>query len=289
MLKAIEFFSGIGGWRYAMGDRGRVVRAYDISPAANDTYALNHGDRPWDREIASLDPEQIRALGADTWLMSPPCQPFCRMGNRQGLEDLRSKAFLHLMKLMSLVPPDHLLLENVAGFLGSDAHELLTGQMRAAGLHWREYELCPTQFGIPNLRPRVYLVASRRPLADRPLPRVETLPLEAFLEPLEDESLYLKAAEHTKHGPGLAMVNSESLSSACFIGGYGKRFVGSGPFLRTPQGIRRFSPQEISRLLGLPPEFQFPDHIGRTKRYKLLGNGLSIPVARFATTLLSPC
>ncbi|WP_005034997.1 DNA cytosine methyltransferase [Holophaga foetida] len=289
MLNAIEFFSGIGGWRYALGDQGKVVRAYDISPAANDTYAHNHGDRPWDREIASLDPSQVQALKADTWLMSPPCQPFCRMGNHRGLEDLRSKAFLHLMDLLRLIPPEHLVLENVIGFLGSDAHELLAERLRASGMHWREYQLCPTQFGIPNLRPRVYLVASRHPIADPPLPEMPPLPLAAFLDPQEDESLYLRHEESAKHGPGLALVNPESRTSACFIGGYGKRFVGSGPFLRTPQGIRRFSPEEVARLLGLPREFRFPDSISRTKRYKLLGNGLSIPVARWVTTLLSPC
>ena len=281
MLKAIEFFSGIGGWRYAMGERGTVLRAYDISPAANDAYALNHGERPWDREIASLDEADVRPLGADTWLMSPPCQPFCRMGNRHGLEDPRSRAFLRLMQLLASDPPKHLLLENVVGFFGSDAHGLICERLRRAGMHWREYELCPTRFGIPNLRPRVYLVASQGPLGDPSLPVTEALPLSRFLDAEEDPGLYLSQEAWSKHGPGLALAGPTDLSSACFIGGYGKRFVGSGPFLRTPRGVRRFSPEELGRLLGLPPDFRFPDHISRAKRYKLLGNGLSIPVVRW--------
>ena len=62
--------------------------------------------------------------------------------------------------------------------------------------------------------------------------------------------------------------------------------MGSGSFLVTEQGVRRFSPTEVGRLLGLPPTFQFPDGLSLEKRYKLLGNGLSIPVARWVLSHL---
>ena len=55
--------------------------------------------------------------------------------------------------------------------------------------------------------------------------------------------------------------------------------VRSGSFLETVQGVRRFSPTEVARLLGLPAAFRFPDAVPLEKRYKLLGNGLCIPVA----------
>jgi site-specific DNA-cytosine methylase len=96
-MRVLELFSGLGGWRCALGDRGGVVAAYDVSEAANATYALNHGEVPEARELATVPLAELAATGADTWLMSPPCQPFCRMGNHQGLEDRRSLAFLHLM------------------------------------------------------------------------------------------------------------------------------------------------------------------------------------------------
>ncbi len=96
-LRVLELFSGLGGWRYALEGRGTVAAAYDLSPAANAAYALNHGERPLARELATLAPEALLAHGADTWAMSPPCQPFCRMGRQKGLEDPRSRAFLHLL------------------------------------------------------------------------------------------------------------------------------------------------------------------------------------------------
>ena len=281
-MRVLELFSGLGGWRFALQGRGRVLAAYDVNVAANATYALNHGEVPLPKELAHVSLADLAAHGADTWLMSPPCQPFCRMGNHQGLEDRRSRAFLHLMDLFLEAPPERLVLENVGGFLGSDAHALLIDRLRAQGLHWLELQVCASSFGLPNLRPRVFVVASRNPLVPRVLPDLPSKPLGAFLDVEEDERLYLDAETYGRHGFGMDLVRAEERRSTCFIGGYGRRFVGSGPFLKTERGVRRFSPSEVARLLGLPATFCFPEHLPLEARYKLLGNGLSIPVATWA-------
>ena len=282
-LRVLELFSGLGGWCYALGARGAVAAAYDIGPAANAAYRFNHGRTPLARELARVPAAALQAHGADTWLLSPPCQPFCRMGKRQGLEDPRSRAFLHLMEVLRSAPPEHLALENVEGFLGSPAHELLAARLEEAGLRRLEFRLCPTRFGLPNQRPRVFIVASRKPLAALPVPDLAPMPLAAFLEPegAALAGLYLAPALLDRHGPGLDLVTAESRRSACFIGGYGQRFVGSGSFLQTARGIRRFAPVEIARLMGLPAGFGFPPEVGLEQRYRLLGNGLSQPVARW--------
>lgn len=282
VMRALELFSGLGGWRFALGDRGSVSAAFDVSEVANATYALNHGDLPKARELATVPFDDLASHGADTWLLSPPCQPFCRMGNHQGLEDRRSRAFRHLMDLFPQAPPACLVLENVGGFLGSDAHALLLDRLRAHGLHHLDLEACPSRFGLPNQRPRVFVVASRRPLKRLPLPDPPTQPLAAFLDPVEDEGLYLAPETLARYRPGLDLVEARDRRSACFIGGYGQRYVGSGSFLKTARGVRRFSPLEVARLLGLPESFRFPGGVALEARYRLLGNGLSIPVAAWA-------
>ena len=279
-LQVLELFSGVGGWRYALGTLGRVVAAFDISPAANATYELNHGDRPQARELGRVKLEALRALGADTWLLSPPCQPFCRMGRHKGLEDRRSLAFLHLMEVLREAPPRHLVLENVEGFLGSDAHELLARRLEEGGFHRLEYRLCPSRFGLPNLRPRVFILASQDPLASAPAPELPPVAVGSLLDAVEDPGLYLRPEDLARHGPGLDLAQATSTRTACFIGGYGQRFVGSGSFLETARGVRRFSPMEVARLLGLPGGFRFPADLGLEQRYRLLGNGLSQPVAQ---------
>ncbi len=281
-MRVLELFSGLGGWRRALQDRGQVVAVYDVSEAANATYALNHDQVPRPKELATVPPQELLEHGADTWLLSPPCQPFCRMGNHRDLEDRRSRAFCHLMDVFREAPPDHLVLENVEGFLGSEAHALLSERVWAHGLHQLELQACSSHFGLPNQRPRVFIVASRKSLRPLPQPDLSPRPLADFLDAVEDERLYLQAEAHTRHHQGLDLVTAEDRRSACFIGGYGRRFVGSGSFLKTEQGVRRFSPSEVARLLGLPEGFRFPPNLSLEARYRLLGNGLSIPVATWA-------
>jgi site-specific DNA-cytosine methylase len=285
-MRVLELFSGLGGWRLALGNRGAVAAAYDVSETANATYALNHGDRPKPRELATIPLQQLARHGADTWFLSPPCQPFCRMGNHGGLADRRSRAFRHLMELFREAPPERLVLENVGGFLGSDAHALLSERLRAHGLHRLELQACPSRFGLPNQRPRVFVVASRRPLTARPLPDLVPPPIASFLDEAEDESLYLSPEALERHRHGLDVVTAGDRRSTCFIGGYGQRFVGSGSFLRSTLGVRRFSSAEVARLLGLPEGFRFPPEVSREARYKLLGNGLAIPVAAWVLSHL---
>lgn len=286
MMRVLELFSGLGGWRIALGNRGTVAAAYDVNEAANATYALNHGDPPKARELATIPVRDLVAHGADTWLLSPPCQPFCRMGNHGGLDDRRSRAFRHLMDLFPQLLPERLVLENVGGFVGSDAHTLLSEQLRAHGLHRLDLEACPGRFGMPNQRPRVFVVASRKPLKPRPLPDCPSRRIAEFLDPVEDEALYLSEATLARHRHGMDFVTADDRRSTCFIGGYGQRYVASGSFLRTAKGVRRFSPSEVARLLGLPEGFRFPAQVPLEARYKLLGNGLSIPVAVWALSHL---
>lgn len=281
-MRILELFCGIGGWRYASEGLGAVVAAYDISPPACETYALNHGERPHARELATLQAQALLRHGADTWMMSPPCQPFCRMGHQKGLEDPRSRAFLNLLGILEMCPPRRLVLENVVGFLGSEAQVRLCELLDRQGFQHRSFELCPTRFGVPNQRPRYYVVASQEGLGDTALPTPSPIqPLAGFLDPEEDTTLYLSPELLAKHGGGMDFVSAQEFRSTCFIGGYGERFVGSGSFLRTDRGVRRFSPREIANLMGLPSTFSFPAQVPRTQQYKLVGNGLSIPAARW--------
>lgn len=282
MWRVLELFAGLGGWRLAFQGLGSVVAAYDISPHANAAYALNHGERPWTREIASVPMRELAAHRADTWAMSPPCQPYCRMGLKRDLEDPRSKAFLRLLEVLAEAPPERLVLENVAGFPGSQGHARLVDLLERLGFQRAELLLCPTALGIPNQRPRFYLIAARHPVRLEPPEPLEPGPLAPYLDPEPDSELILSPEEATRFGPGLDIVEPGDRRSTCFIGGYGQRYVGSGSFLRMDDGrLRRFSPSEVARLLGYPDGFRFPETLPREARYKLLGNGLSLPAARW--------
>jgi len=287
-VQVVEFFAGLGGWRVAIGGNAGVRAAYDISPHALAAYALNHGMEPRARELATLRSSELAALEADTWVMSPPCQPFCRMGKRQDLEDPRSRAFLHLLDLFRAAPPRRLLLESVEGFWGSQAHGLLVERLEEAGMDHRGFTLCPTRFGLPNQRPRAFVAASREGLVPQPEPDLRPGPVSGYLDAEEDPGLYLGAEVLEKHRAGLDLVRPESTRTACFIGGYYRKYVGGGSYLVTDRGIRRFSVDEAARLLGWPAPPRFPGGMPVEARYKLLGNGLSIPVAKWVAGHVLP-
>ena len=64
-------------------------------------------------------PSSSSSLGhAHLWLMSPPCQPYTRLGKQLDTQDPRAKGLLHLASLLSELPtpPLYVFLENVQGF-----------------------------------------------------------------------------------------------------------------------------------------------------------------------------
>jgi site-specific DNA-cytosine methylase len=82
-LRVLEFYSGIGGMRYALkmaGVHADVVEAFEINEIANDVYEHNFGHRPNQGNIQRLTVQQLDAYKAHSWLLSPPCQPYTRQG-----------------------------------------------------------------------------------------------------------------------------------------------------------------------------------------------------------------
>jgi len=48
----------------------------------------------------ALKLKKFEALDVDMILMSPPCQPFTRVGKQQDVDDARTKSFLHVLDLL---------------------------------------------------------------------------------------------------------------------------------------------------------------------------------------------
>lgn len=290
-LSGLEFFCGIGGFAAVAREHGiAVTLAFDQDADARATYEHNFGWQPSGRTLDALDLHSLPP--AALWWLSPPCTPFTRRGAQRDARDPRAVAFLRLIdaaaRLDTARQPRFIVVENVAGFLGSEVHHRLGERWAAAGYSIRETVLCPTQFGIPMKRPRVFLAASAEgpaPSLEPPSPPLKIQPLAAFLDPAaaHDPALRLPAASIERYGPSLNVVDpaSPSACTICFTSGYGKSWKAAGSFLPCPDGgLRRFSPEEILRLLGFPPGFEFPDSIGLIRRWHLAGNSLSLPCVR---------
>ncbi|CAG8503526.1 4915_t:CDS:2 [Ambispora leptoticha] len=166
-IKCIEFFSGIGGMRYAFntsGVKGKIVASFDLNIVANSVYRFNFGTNPVTTSIEVLKTADIEKYDANCWLMSPPCQPYTRGGKNLDDKDTRAKPLLHLIELLPQLrePPRYIFLENVVNFEKSQSREKLVCQLIRMNYEIRECILSPLQFGMPNDRKRYYLMAHKK-------------------------------------------------------------------------------------------------------------------------------
>lgn len=168
MIRAVEFFSGIGGLHYGLSlacPDSKVVAAFDVNPNANAVYRHNFKGVPVSsKDIKGLKASFLDSLNANMWLLSPPCQPYSRRGKKRDVDDPRALGFLHLIRVVLpkvARPPEYILIENVEGFENSETHKLLLVCARRLGYSFREFILSPHNFGVPYKRDRYFFIARR--------------------------------------------------------------------------------------------------------------------------------
>lgn len=287
-MKALELYCGIGGFTAATRDLDvEVVGAIDISPHVVQAYNANWNPVAEQQDILSLNADDLAAFGADLWWMSPPCAPYTRRGNKEDLDDHRAASFVHLLDLFAEVRPSRLALENVEGFADSRARDVLLQAL--AGYEVEEIVLCPSTLGVPNLRPRYYLAASREGVA--PL-QVDPSPLASWRTLVDDsvdpERFVVPDRIIEKYGDGFRVAEHGTTYTTCFTGSYGKSWNFTGSYLRLDDGrLRRFTPEEVLAFLGFPDRFVFPEAFSLKQRWKYAGNSLSAAPVRHVVNALN--
>jgi DNA (cytosine-5)-methyltransferase 1 len=283
-MKAIEFFSGIGAFAYACRAAGiEVIAAFDQGQDANAVYEHNFGLKPSARNLDSLPADAVP--DADLWWMSPPCTPYTVRGAQRDDEDPRSHSLLNLIELLSDKLPAAVIVENVAAFEGARMFARLMECFEKNGYTTKVERLCPTKFGVPMKRPRVFVVALRlaagsctggtRRASSPPL----HLNIELFIN--ADNSggrLNVDEATLAKHGEGMHIIDpaDPDAYAICFTSGYGVSYKSSGSFIRSNGAVRRFAPEEILALLGFGPDFRFPSDMDLRACWRLAGNSVDI-------------
>jgi len=291
-LAAVEFYAGIGGFAAAVGEAIEIVAAVDINRRALEVYGRNFAHRRVPRTIESIPTAELQAWDADLWWLSPPCQPFTRRGKRGDVNDPRSASFVALVEQIRQAQPPHLALENVPDFAGSRAYALLHDALSEAGYHTREVVLCPTQLGAVNRRRRFYLAASLSPsprwgegrfaAVPSQLAKFRRQPLSDFLDETWDSRLEVDPEMIARYRGAVDIVDADDPQAvcSCFTSAYGRSPVRSGSYLKSGDRIRRFSPREILRMLGFPPEYRLAPDMLPKQAWPLAGNSLSVTAVR---------
>ncbi|XP_076827988.1 tRNA (cytosine(38)-C(5))-methyltransferase [Brachyhypopomus gauderio] len=168
-LRVLELYSGIGGMHYALTESSvdaEVVAAVDVNTTANEIYKHNFPNTLLlPKTIEGMTLNDFNKLDFNMILMSPPCQPFTRIGLQCDVSDPRTKSFLYILDILPRLNklPRFILLENVKGFETSSARDALIKTLTDCKYSFQELMISPTCIGIPNSRLRYFLVAMAPP------------------------------------------------------------------------------------------------------------------------------
>lgn len=185
---AIDLFSGCGGLTAGLKGAGfQVIAAVEIDKYARETYTLNHPEVPlMGEDIQNTYPARVmRELGLkkgelDLLAGCPPCQGFSRLRKRNRVRaayDDRNTLIGDFARFVRLMKPKLVMMENVPGLEDHYRFGELVKQLEALKYHVHFEVLDVADFGVPQRRKRLILVASLKkpPGLARPFVKRQTV------------------------------------------------------------------------------------------------------------------
>jgi DNA (cytosine-5)-methyltransferase 1 len=181
-MKVLDLFAGAGGFSLGFKLAGcNIVGAIEIDRWAAETFASNFKDAKTilgdiqnlgDREL--LDIFQDRP--PDIIIGGPPCQGFsiCRK-NFGDPKDPRNSLFKEFLRVAKIFEPQYLIMENVPHLTQAmtDANEwvisIIENELKNLGYYVYRDILTANNYGIPQIRRRLFIIAARKNLA-QPFP-----------------------------------------------------------------------------------------------------------------------
>ncbi|HEX6702135.1 MAG TPA: DNA (cytosine-5-)-methyltransferase [Gaiellaceae bacterium] len=275
-LTIVGLFAGIGGIEAGLDAAGhQTVLLCEIDPAAQRVLSEHFPRVPLTADIREL--EAIPA--ADVCAAGFPCQDLSQAGRTAGIRGANSGLVAEVLRLVERTEPRWLLLENVPFMLQLDrgaAMRFLTRSLEALGLKWAYRVVDTRAFGLPQRRQRVILLASRS--AD---PREVLFVGDAREHEWPEPSEVACGFYWTEgiRGLGWAVDAIPTLKGGSTIG------IPSPPAIRFQDGlVATPDVRDAERLQGFLPDWTAPACDRRRHsgfRWKLVGNAVSVPVARW--------
>lgn len=299
-MDSIELCAGAGGQALGLEYAGFNHHALvEIDPACRATLRLNrpnwHVPEGEGSDVATFDATPY--CGIDLVAGGLPCPPFSVAGKQLGKDDERN-LFPHALRIVDESRPKAVMIENVRGFLDavfSDYRHNLKAELHKLGYEtdWRLFN--SSDFGVPQLRPRVVIVAIRSEFQDRfswPDPAARRAPTvgKTLLDLMAqggwqgacrwaasaDEIAPTIVGGSKKHGgPDLGPTRARAAWATLGVDGKGIVDVAPPPdFI----GLPRLTVRMVARLQGFPDDWQFSGK--KTAMYRQVGNAFPPPVAQ---------
>lgn len=180
---ALSLFSGAGGMDLGVQRAGfHVLASLEWDPYCCETLRENirrqgRDTAVYEGDIRDLSPQQIledlRVPPGEIDLLfgGPPCQAFSQIGKQQSLSDERGMLLFQMMRYAEIIQPKVILVEQVKGLLTAKdrsgkrggVFETFLRELKRIGYEARWRVLLAADYGIPQLRERVFVVATKSP------------------------------------------------------------------------------------------------------------------------------
>ena len=164
MIRYAEFCTGIGGFRLGiemskLTKDVKLVYTNEIDASCEMTYEKNFGDKFSSKDLFDIDTTELPDF--DMLCAGFPCQPFSQAGQGMGFTDPRGTVFFKLLEIIKHKKPGIIFFENVPNLARHDAgrtYGIIKKELQHCGYRIFDSILDSTFFGVPQSRPRLYIV-----------------------------------------------------------------------------------------------------------------------------------
>lgn len=320
-MKIGSLFSGGGGGDLGFVNSGHeIVFGCEIDPKARSVFRYHHPDIPIYNDVAEVTRERLLADGIQLpnfIVGGSPCQDLSVAGKRAGLGGERSGLFYEQCRIADEVAADWVCWENVAGAFssnqGTDFAAVLGGLTgntpTVPHRGWRNAGVCvgpkrvavwrvldAQNFGVPQRRRRVFVIAGPRTMAKRVV-RVLFEPQSCDWDSSTSCQQKNELGSRAEGRVGTTSSGGLNTIAQCLTHKYPRNDLQSDPFViqeKTTSNphqvlLRLHTPVECERLMGWPDNytaFGLSDdgertEIARTNRYRICGNGIVATVTEW--------
>lgn len=298
MFKSLEICAGAGGQALGLEQAGfEHVALVEYEQEYCDCLKRNRPN--WNvicQDVRLFDGRPYRGI-VDLLSGGVPCPPFSIAGKQLGNRDERD-LFPEMLRLVSEIQPKAVMIENVRGLMSSTfdqyRYSILVSLMKM-GYSTHIQLLNASDYGVPQLRPRVIIIGINNKLKDTfvyPFPhRKDTLTVGETLYDLmkangwKGVNAWMQKANDIaptivggskKHG-GADLGPTRARLAWAELGIDGRGVSDAAPSMEFV-GMPRLTPRMIARIQGFPDDWDFGDK--KTKACRMIGNAFPPPVAR---------